>query len=268
MRDQATSLRELRANFDKIVTKQKAESTQDFLGKIKRESPLSAHILIYPDSLQASYPDIEGWLPQLSKNTKNIYLWDQANLIQKRILTQKNQDELPFPVMPKQVEMLDMTGKTDAECFTFLKNISQALDKQREVWITVNSRDLPYYSYLLKAANSLYIMLPEHNDSIIKGYEIVKNIFGLNLNSSIYLLEFSLKPFLTESNITTRIKNVAKQFLGIDLSNAGVVLSTNRYIPPINEGEFSGHKTTEDSSNSDFMYAFSENIVNLRLGTH
>lgn len=268
MRDQATSLRELRANFDKIVTKQKAESTQDFLGKIKRESPLSAHILIFPDTLQATFPDIEGWLPQVSKNANNIYLWDQANLIQKKVLTKKEQNELPFPVMPKQVEMLDMTGKTDSECFSFLKNISQVLDKQKEVWITINSRDLTYYPYLLKAANSLYIMLPEHNDSIIKGYEIVKNIFGLNLNAPIFLLEFSLKPFITESKTTNRIKNVAKQFLGIDLSNAGVVLSTNRYIPHINEGEFSEPKTTDDSSNSDFMYAFSENIVNLRLGTH
>ena len=268
MRDQATSLRELRANFDKIVTKQKAESTQDFLGKIRRISPLSAHILIYTDSIKADYPEIDGWLPQISKNNTNIYLWDQADLIKKNILTHKKDEELPFPVLPKQLELLDMTGKTDSECFGFLKNISQALDKQREVWITVNSSDLPYYSYLLKAANSLYIMLPEHNDSIIKGYEIVKNIFGLKINSSIKILEFSSKPFLTENTTTTRIKNVAKQFLGIDLSNAGVVLSTNRYIPPVNEGELSGLKTTDDSSNSDFMYAFSENIVNLRLGTH
>lgn len=268
MRDQATSLRELRANFDKIVTKQKAETTQDFLGKIKRLSPLSAHILIYPDSIKFDYPELDGWLPQISKNNTNIYLWDQADLIRKNILTKKAEENLPFPILPKQLELLDMTGKTDSECFSFLKNISQALDKQREVWITINSSDLPYYTYLLKAANSLYIMLPEHNDSIIKGYEIVKNIFGLKINSSINILEFSLKPFLTENTTTTRIKNVAKQFLGIDLGNAGVVLSTNRYIPPVNEGELSGLKTTDDSSNSDFMYAFSENIVNLRLGTH
>ena len=268
MRDQATSLRELKANFDKIVTKQKAESMQDFLGKIKRISPLSAHVLIYPDSLPNAYSPIENWLPQISKNSNNIYLWDQADLIKKNILTQKKQEELPFPVLPKQLEMLDMTGKSDSECFDFLKNISQALDKKREVWITINSSDLPYYTYLLKAANSLCIMLSANEESIIKGYEIVKNIFGLKINTSLRILEFSQKPFLTESITTPRIKNVAKQFLGIDLSNAGVVLSNNKYIPPINEGELSGQKTTNDSSNSDFMYAFSENIVNLRLGTH
>ena len=268
MRDQATSLRELRANFDKIVTKQKAESTQDFLGKIRRISPLSAHILIYPDSIDADYPEIQNWLSQITENQSNIYLWDQADLIKKNILTKMKPDELPFPVLPKQLELLDMTGKTDSECFGFLKNISQALDKQREVWITVNSSDIPYYSYLLKAANSLYIMLPTHNDSIIKGYEIVKNLFSLKINSSIKILEFSSKPFLTDSNATTRIKNVAKQFLGIDLTNAGVLLSTNRYIPPVNEGELRELKSADDSSKSDFMYAFSENIVNLRLGTH
>ena len=135
MRDQATSLRELRANFDKIVTKQKAESTQDFLGKIRRISPLSAHILIYPNSIEAYYPEIQDWLPQISENQTNIYLWDQADLIKKNILTQKNQEELPFPILPKQIELLDMTGKTDSECFGFLKNMWHVhIEKPTKQW--------------------------------------------------------------------------------------------------------------------------------------
>ncbi len=268
MRDQATSLRELRANFDKIVTKQKTETTQDFLEKIRRVSPLSAYVLLYPDSLHGSFSDIGEWLPALSQNRNQLYLWDQADLIQKKILTTKEKESLPFPVLEKQLALLDLTGKTDSERFEFLKNISNTLDKHSEVWITLKASEISYYLYLLNAANKLYIMLPDNQEAIIKGYEIVKNIYNLKISSKIGILEFSSKAFLTEANTTTRIKNVAKQFLGIDLSNVGVVLSSNRYIPPINEGEFCGNKTIIDSSNSDFMYAFSENIVNLTLGTH
>ncbi len=268
MRDQAASLRELRANFDKAVTRTKSVSSADFLAQIRRESPLSAYILIYLDSLKAGYPDINEWLPQISSNPNNLYLWDQASLISSKKITTKDSQSLSFPILPKQMAMLDLTGKTDCERFEFLKNISETLDKHNEVWITIKSSEIEYYSYLFNAANKLILMLPDSEEAIIKGYEIVKKITNLKFTANISLLEFSSTPFPKEDFVSNRIKNVAKQFLGIDLTNIGVVLSNSKYISQVNENSQSGLKIPTGQSCSDFMYAFSENIVNLPLGTN
>ncbi len=268
MRDQASSLRELKANYEKIVTKTKVETPFDFLNKIKSVSTINAYILVYPDNLQFSYPNIEEWLPKLASNPQKLIIWDQADLIQKKIISNKNIDSLPFPIMPKQYEMIDLINKRNSEICDFFRNFSNSLDKNKEIWVTIKSSELSYYTYLLNAAKTLFIMLPSCKDSIIKVYEIVKNIYNLKLTSSIELLEFSSNSSLVENFIATRIKNVAKDFLGIDLSIAGVVLSNNKYIPPINEGDRKNIKSLFDSSNGDFMYNFFENIVNLSLGSH
>ena len=164
--------------------------------------------------------------------------------------------------------MLDLKSKTDSERFEFLRDLSNTLDKQSKIWITIKSSEVSYYTYLFNASNLIYIMLPGVEDGIIKGYEIVKNIYSLRISTPVSLLEFSPKPYLTEEIASNRIKNVAKKFLGIDLYNAGVVLSNSKYIPPINEGNQISIKNTAGSSCSDFMYSFSENIVNLPLGTN
>ena len=128
--------------------------------------------------------------------------------------------------------------------------------------------EIEYYSYLFNAANRLYLMLPDSEEAIIKGYEVVKKITSLKLLPKISLLEFSSTPFYNEGFTSNRIKNVAKQFLGIDLNYIGVVLSNSKYISQDNENIQSGIKFPTGQSCSDFMYAFSENIVNLPLGTN
>ena len=164
--------------------------------------------------------------------------------------------------------MLDLTGKTDYERFEFLKNISNTLDKHSEVWITIKASEISYYKYLLESANTLCIMLPDNEEAIIKGYEVVKKIQSLNLSSSVSLLEFSSEAFYKQAFKSMKIKNVAKQFLGIDLYLAGVVLSNCKYISQINEGNQVGMKSIISSDNNDFMYTFCENIVNLPIGTY
>ena len=267
MRDQAASLRELKANYERMVSKPKAETSYDFLSKIKRNTPLFAYILIYPDSLNAKFPEIDNWLSKLT-NAQHTYLWDQANLINNKVLTSKSKDLLSFPVLPKQMAMLDIISKTDSERIDFLKNLSNNLDKQSEVWITIKASEISYYTYLFNASNRLYIMLPDYEDTVLKGYEIVKTLYGLKIPTPINLLEFSSNSFFEEAFTSNRIKNVAKKFLGIDLYYAGVVLSNGRYIPPINEENQKSIKNQTGASCSDFMYSFSENIVNLTLGTN
>lgn len=268
MRDQASSLRELRANYDKIIARTKAETPSDFLAKIKRVSPMVAYVLIFPDSLIAKYPDIDVWLSAISNSPNKLYLWDQAGLINNKILTDKSQEQLSFPVLQKQITLLDITYRTDAERLEFLKNISNTLDKHNEVWVTLKSSELSYYTYLLNSANMLCIMLPNIEEATIKGYEIVKTIHNLKISAKISLLEFSSKPFFTRPYTSSKIKNVAKQFLGIDLFNVGVVLSNNKFIPSVNEGGLNGIQLDSFESESDFIYTFSEHIVNLPIGTH
>ena len=164
--------------------------------------------------------------------------------------------------------MLDLNGKTDNERFEFLKNISKTLNKHSEVWITIKASEISYYKYLLESTNTLCIMLPDKEEAIVKGYEVVKKIHTLNLTSSISLLEFSSKSFCNQPYKSLKIKNVAKQFLGIDLYLAGVVLSNNKYFSMINEGNQVGMKSIINKENNDFICTFCENIVNLRLGTY
>ena len=267
MRDQAASLRELRANYDKMIAKSQGETHRDFLAKIKRVSPLSAYVLIYLDSINYSYPDIDKWLLALTNNPTKLYLWDQANIINTKVLSSKPENIL-FPVLPKQMAMIDLPGKSDSERFEFLKKISNTLDKHNEVWVTIKASEISYYKYLIKSSNRLYIMLPEDNNATIKGYEAVKNIYNLDISSKINLLEFSSKFFINQSFISNKIKNVAKQFLGIDLFIKGVVLSNCKFIPSDYEGLQNALNSHSEPSDDDFMYVFSENIVNLPLGTH
>jgi hypothetical protein len=267
MKDQAASLRELKANYDKIIAKQQTESINDFLTNIKRDSISSAYILMYQENIPAKYPEIGLWLPKISKNPDNLYLWDQAELINNKILTEQEAVSLPFTVLSQQQEMLDLKTKTDFERFEFLKNITSTLEKYSEVWITINSNEIPNYKYLLNSANAICLMLPDCDESVIKGYETVKKITKNEINTPVTLLEFSSKPFPSEVFTATKIKNVAKHFLGIDLSNVGVVLSSCRYISLDNEGNISQLKPFEKLSDGGFMYSFSENIVNLPLGT-
>lgn len=266
MRDQATSLRELRAEYDRLIARPKSETPESFLAKIKRPSPLSAVILIYPDDLQTAFPDIATWLPKVSLKSDNLYLWDQAGLIKSKALTDLDTNQLPFPVLPKQIELLNLQTRTDSARYEFLRNIANTFNNHQEVWITIKASELIYYKYMISAANALCIMLPDNQEAIIKGYEIVKSINSFSTGAEIKLLEFSPKSFYTEANATTRIKNVAKQFLGIDLIPLGVVLSNGRYFPPINEGGLRDLKNPTDLTCGDFMYSFSENIVYSTLG--
>ena len=106
-------------------------------------------------------------------------------------------------------------------------------------------------------------MLSDSDDALLKGYETVKTLHLIQITSPVSILEFSSKPFPTTTTTAPKIKNVAKKFLGIDLSNVGVVLSSCRYIPMNEKGYLSKIKPFEEHSEGGFMYSFSENIVNL-----
>lgn len=111
-------------------------------------------------------------------------------------------------------------------------------------------------------------MLPDCQDSVIKIYEIIKNLHGLSDSpSKITLTEFSSNIASTEGNHSIRIKNVAKQFLGIDLCIEGVVLSNGEYIPKINEGNLKDEINQNDLNHCDFMYSFSQSLLYQVSGT-
>lgn len=265
MRDQAESLRELKANYDRELAKNRLESPQDFLAKIKRPSPFTACVMIYQNDLhQAKYGDIYKWLPKICKSPDSVYLWDQANIMS----TMGEAASKSFPVMEKQPALQDLPTKSDAEKFSFIRNISDTLDKHNEIWITINSNELSNYSYLLKAADSICVMIPEHSEATVKSYELIKKLYSLGIETKIKLLEFSLKVFSAEASISNKIKSVAKQFLGIDLLPIGVVLSNSKYIPQINEGGSEVINTSADLVCGDFMYFFSESIVYPTSGTN
>lgn len=260
MRDQAYELRRLKADYDRMLAKIKSEKPNEFLANIQRPSPFSACILVYPDKLQGFYPSITEWLPKISQSPQELYLWDQGSLVSKYIAEGSERNDLPFPILEKQDDLLDLPGKSDVEKLAFLRNINKNLDKHQEIWITIKSSEIQNYRYMIDSADSLCLMVPDHHESAIKCYEIIKQLYGMNCCLPIHLLEFSLNSTTSSSLTSIKIKNVAKQFLGIDLTPIGVVLSNNKYIPSINEGG-EGVKISTASACGDFMYSFSKNIV-------
>ena len=266
MRDQASSLRELKAQYQRLVARPKQETPKDFLASLKRQSPLSAVVLVYPDKLQVIYPDMSLWLNKIIKNPDKTLLWDQANILKNPSSLCNNQDDLRIKVLPRQPELLTLQGRSDSARYDFLKEMANRFNSHNEVWITIKASEIAYYHYLISAVSNICVMIPDSQEAIINCYESIKNIHKIKNNLDIFLLDFSSKPFVSEERYSARIKNVAKQFLGIDLTPMGVVLSSGRYFPQINEGGLLGVHNSTDSACGDFMYTFSESIVYNSLG--
>ena len=277
MNDQAASLRKLKQMVDQSSSPTQ-EGGESFLSQIMRPSPFSATALVIPDIPGVQFPPVTSWISGIMQHSPRACFWDQAGMIEKNSIP-KTQIRLRYPVpvriesgltpltiLPQQEEFLDMPQKTESEKIHFLQHLTRSLKNSSEVWISIGAKELMANSAILHATDAVCVMVPPHPDAILRCYEVVKNIHLSGYFSPVGLLDFSPTNHAPGENLSVRIKNVAKQFLALDLVAAGMVLSNCTYIPPENEAGLRGRISSIETGSRDFLYCLSENLIYLLPG--
>ena len=151
MKDQASSLRELKRQLDKNI-QATPENLEEFLGTVIRPSPFTAIALILPDQIQFDFPPIKTWIQGLMQHSPRAIFWDQAGLLES---IPKTQIKLRFPtpvriesgltpvtILPQQNFLTQETESSTGEKITFLKHIMRSLKNSSEVWISIKASEL------------------------------------------------------------------------------------------------------------------------------
>ena len=271
MNDQAASLRKLKQLVDK--TKISNENPEEFLQEIIRPTPFTSIALIWPDQLFSSFPDITNWISSLMQLSPRAHYWDQAGMIDSKSLP-KTQVRLKYPtpvrlesqmtpltVIPHQPTLIELFKKSDGIKIDFLRHIIRSLKPASEMWVSLKASELKKYHSLLHSTDAVCIMVPDNPDSILQCYEIVKSIHLSGYFSPVGLLDFKCETPSESELHSIRIKNVAKQFLALDLVPSGVVLSNSRIVEPDSSISFRSRLQSVDSICKDFLFCLCENII-------
>lgn len=271
MNDQASSLRKLKMMVDQSQPKE--NNTEEFLQGILRPTPFLTIALIWPDNQSNNLPDPTQWIAKLMGSSPRACLWDQAKIIpsNKMPMTHINLKYLtpvrleaglsPLNVFPHQVEYPSILKKEIPERIDFLKHIIRSLKTFSEVWITVRASQLKESHPLIHASDSVCIAVPHISESILNSYEIVKAVHLSGYFSPIGLLDIKLQDTVGFDSTSNRIKFVAKQFLALDLVDAGVVLFDNTFDLPLTNDSLRQRLSTLDVDSRDFLFCLSESML-------
>jgi len=276
MNDQASSLRRLKAIVDQ--TRAAEDNPEEFLSEIVRPSPFASIALIWPDLPSVDFPPVTSWISAMMQFSPRGCFWDQAEIIPSSSLP-KTQIKLKYPVpvriesgltpltiLPHQPDFLDLSAKPVHSRVEFLRHLNRSLKSHSEVWISIRASELAKSSPILHSTDAVCIMVPPHNDSVIKCYETVKSVHLSGYFSPIGLLDFTATNSASGESSSKKIKIVAKQFLALDLVTSGMVLSNCTYIPPESESGLRGRIASTDESSRDFLYCLSESLIYLIPG--
>lgn len=268
--DQAAALRQMKLEMEKEREK---ESPETFLATVPHPCNIMAISLIMPDEYESLFPPIIDWLPQAMNRKAKSCLWDQAGLAQNMVLNGKagtlryrmietiESEKHSLSVRPAQNDFAQIIKDSANERVSFLKHIVHDLKQFSEVWISVKSSELKEYNSIIQCSDAVCIMVPPDHDSVLKCYEAVKNIKATGYSSPISLLEFSKTNSLNKQLLSDRIKNVAKNFLGLDLIGSGMVLSNITYEAPENYSCLGDKIASISAKERDFLYVLSESIL-------
>lgn len=272
MVDQASSLRKLKSLVDQAGNVHHLDA-EGFLSSIPRPSPFISIALIYPDSLFGDFPPILEWIAGLMQFSPRACYWDQASLIPEGRIPRTQiklkyatpvrieQGLTPLGILPRIEDFKDICRSEEHVRVGFLQHLSRSLKPASEVWISIKASELTSYNSIVHATDAACIIVPQHPDSIIRCYETVKSIHLSGYFSPVGLLDICpVKPSI-EERLSLRIKNVAKQFLALDLVHAGMVLSNCTYIPPEIQPGLRSRLLAVDSGSRDFLYCLSESLI-------
>ena len=274
MNDQATSLRRLKKIVDQSETAvKKPIDGETFLNTIVRPCPFTCTALVLPDNLIQGIPPVIDWIIALMEHSPRACYWDQAGFIAKERLP-KTQIQLSYPtplrieqgltplnIMPRVETFTEICKGSETKRINFLQHLARVLKPFSEVWISIKASELSKYYPLLHSTDAVCVTVPFHKDSLLSVYETVKSIHLTGYFSPIGLLDMSPTNTAPQERISPRIKNVAKQFLALDLVPAGMILSNSTYIPPENKANLRTRIQAVEPLSKDFIYCLSESLI-------
>lgn len=271
MNDQAASLRKLKQMVDKAQPQK--ESIEDFLKSIVRPSPFCSVAIVVPDAIIRNINNVKNWMSSVMDSSPRACFWDQAQLIDldevsnipfsgKYPTTVKIESAFaPLNILPFQKEHDEIAKMNTVNKISYLRHLIRNLQQFTEVWISIKASQLLKYYPVLHATDSLCLIVPNHLDSILGCYETVKSIHLSGYFSPLGLLDYSDSEHISPERSSGRIKTVAKQFLALDLVDAGVVLSNDRWFPPESQNSLRARLSAIERDSRDFLYFMSESIL-------
>lgn len=278
MEDQAASLRKLREEIDQRHALEKVDR-ELFLSELPRPSSFVAVALIMPDIPEVSISPVTNWISAIMQHSSRACFWDQSHHLPETFFS-KPQTSLKYPVpvkiesdtasltiLPHQQDFIGLHQKPENARVDFMRHLMRSLKDTSELWISINAADIKKSFSIMQATDAVCIMVPQHQNSLLKCYEIVKEIHLSGYFSPIGLLDFSSERLPQIEYSSSKIKNVAKQFLAIDLVTSGVVLSNCEYIPPEDETNLRSRIDAVEEISRDFLYCLSEGLLYLIPGT-
>jgi hypothetical protein len=270
--DQATALRELKRRFE---TEQAdgVLNRDEFLAHLPRPTPFLTVALIIPTKLGPLLPPLQHWALQLLGGNPRACAWDQGGLLAAGtalmgspegtgpVLQSVETSQGPLLVLPRWGDLPSLTRRPEADRLRFVRHLVRHVSPLAECWITLPAEDLPAMQAILHATDGACIVVPEHPEAVLRGYEAAKSV-----HLSGYFAPISLLPFYSdrppiEGSIERRIRAVAKQFLSLDLLPAGMVLSGNTFVPPLETEHLRSRMTAAGMEARDFLYSLAERLA-------
>ncbi|MBF0500777.1 MAG: hypothetical protein HQM09_11635 [Candidatus Riflebacteria bacterium] len=274
MQDQASSLRQLKKLFDRQAV-EPLPSPDFFLASIPRPTPFTSILIIAPDKVGSRFSPLQQWLPGFLRSGRSPTIWDQAGLLSARMAALEERDGDPSlpsrhlvewssgPVwlIPRIETFSDLVRQADAIRIRFSKVLNGLLSNMTSLWVTLSQNELSSCASLMHAVDIAIILVPQESESILRSYETVKTLHIAGFFAPILLLPESSLEDPTGMIMFDRIRNVAKQFLALDLLSGGVLPSDNPSPDVETVARLHGIIDSIESYSRRFLYSFAERLL-------
>lgn len=272
MADQATALRHLKRRIDEADGKT-APTRDEFLAQIARPTQCRVLGLLLPDRLNMKVPPLQHWFSGVPTPGKRYCVWDQGGLLAAGTSLVGDQEHLlpilqtvegasgPIPVLPRFAGWQTLFRQADSEKFRFIRHLQRNFSGMQEIWVTLQAREKSWLAPMFAALDGFCVLIPEATSSLLPGYEAVKSIHLAGSYAPVGCLAFIPDEITNEEPVTPRIQSVAKRFLGLDLLEAGMVLSGKHLVHTESPGCFRPKLTAIPPERQDFFFAFSERLL-------
>ncbi|MFZ2959859.1 MAG: hypothetical protein WA705_23520 [Candidatus Ozemobacteraceae bacterium] len=274
MQDQATALRQLKKQFDRQAA-EPLPPPDFFLASLPRPTPFTTLLLIAPDKVGSRFPPLQEWLPAFLKPGRSPHVWDQAGLLSARMAPLDEREYDPFlpskhlvewsggPVwlIPRLESLSGLLRQSEIVRMRFSKSLNNMLSNPSSLWITLAQNELAGCAPLVHAADIACVLVPQDSESILRSYEVVKTLHLSGFFSPILLLIESSPEDPMGSTSFSRIRDVAKQFLALDLLKAGVLPSGNPSPDMETAARLHAIMDSIEPHSRRFLFAFAERLL-------
>jgi hypothetical protein len=249
------------------------EDVETFLSAIPQLADFQVKGCIIVEGYEGLIPSNLAWAKLIAPKGE-LCIWDQASIIDKGLYPKTHSNlkfqvpqkievnKKPYNIIPKQENFMDITKASNTIKMQFLKQFVHNLKSYNELLILLNSKNLLDYASLLSSIRSMYLFVPNTDEGTLKAYEAIKTLRNAGYLSNFFLIETTSTSGLEQKSGATKIKNVAKNHLGLDLEGKIMVLSS--IDKKSSEGLFvtsESFKPESSDERCDFLQILSENLL-------